>query len=63
MSYIKDLISSLGYKDILKLHYLDPSKDFLTGIKYLGYDKSTFNKFLELLMHYKVIYVFTNHDV
>ncbi|KAL2923094.1 Holliday junction ATP-dependent DNA helicase RuvB [Bienertia sinuspersici] len=63
MSEVKDMINSLGYSDIVKLHYLDPRKDFTNGIRYFGYDKYTFDPFLALLLKYKVINVYTEHEV
>lgn len=45
MSYLKDLISSLGHKNIMKLHYADPRKDFNNGIRFLCYNRCTFDPF------------------
>ncbi|KAL2943357.1 Protein FAR-RED IMPAIRED RESPONSE 1 [Bienertia sinuspersici] len=63
VSYVRGIINSLGYKNIIKLHFHDPRKDFHIGIRYFGYDRSTFAPFLSLLLKFKVIHVYTKHEV
>ncbi|XP_056690791.1 uncharacterized protein [Spinacia oleracea] len=37
-SYLRKLVSNLGYTNLSKLHYLDPRKSIVDGIRFLGYD-------------------------
>uniref|UniRef100_A0A803LSH1 Uncharacterized protein n=1 Tax=Chenopodium quinoa TaxID=63459 RepID=A0A803LSH1_CHEQI len=54
-SHLKTLISNLGYTNLSKLHYLDPRKSMLDGIRYLGYDDATFDPFINLLVEYEKV--------
>ncbi|KAL2921740.1 Protein FAR1-RELATED SEQUENCE 6 [Bienertia sinuspersici] len=58
---MRKIIDSLGYKDIVKLHYCDPCKSIKTGLQFLSYDNATFAKFLSLLIHYRMMNVYTEH--
>ncbi|KAL2933496.1 Serine/threonine-protein kinase RUNKEL, partial [Bienertia sinuspersici] len=53
-SYIKSLINSLGYDNVIKLYYCDPLKNLQSGVRFLGYEDCTFAKFssLYLILHY-----------
>uniref|UniRef100_A0A803MKB3 PB1-like domain-containing protein n=1 Tax=Chenopodium quinoa TaxID=63459 RepID=A0A803MKB3_CHEQI len=62
-SYVKQVVDSLGYTDIVKLHFLDPRKDFQFGIIYLGFDNSSCDPFLTLLLEFKVIDIYTEHEL
>lgn len=59
--YLKDLISSLDYMNVSKLHYCDPLKKLENGVRYLGYDYTTLTMFLSMLHKYKVIDLFIEH--
>ncbi|XP_057248141.1 uncharacterized protein LOC125493779 [Beta vulgaris subsp. vulgaris] len=61
-SYLKGLINSLGYNNIVKLHYCDPLKELHKGIRFLGYDGTTFGMFISLLYEFKMLDIFTEHD-
>uniref|UniRef100_A0A803M8Q3 F-box domain-containing protein n=1 Tax=Chenopodium quinoa TaxID=63459 RepID=A0A803M8Q3_CHEQI len=61
-TFIKSLINSLGYSNVIKLHYCDPLKNVVNGVRFLSYDDCTFTKFKSLLFEYKIIDVFTEHD-
>ncbi|KAL2926770.1 putative flagellar filament outer layer-like protein [Bienertia sinuspersici] len=58
---MRKIIDSLGYKDIVKLHYCDPCKSIKTGLRFLSYDNATFAKFLSLSIYYKMMDVYTEH--
>uniref|UniRef100_A0A803MBQ7 Transposase MuDR plant domain-containing protein n=1 Tax=Chenopodium quinoa TaxID=63459 RepID=A0A803MBQ7_CHEQI len=61
--YFKSLIDSLGYDNVIKLHYYcDPLKNLQTGVRFLAYEDCTFAKFKSLLSEFKIIDVFTEHD-
>lgn len=60
--YLRTLINSLGYNNIIKTHYCDPLKDIQQGIMFLGYDDTTFGMFISLLKEYRMLDVFTEHD-
>lgn len=47
---------------MIKLHYSDPLKDITDGIRFLGYDNTTFTMFISLLHQYKIIDVWTEHE-
>ncbi|KAL2901153.1 GRAM domain-containing protein 2A [Bienertia sinuspersici] len=51
-----------GYSNVRKLHYCDPLKNLLNGVRILSYDDFTFTKFKSLLFRYKIIDVLTEHD-
>lgn len=59
LSDVKNMISSLGYNNIVKLHYLDPRKELSNGVRFLGYESNLFDPFLALLLKHKVIHVYT----
>uniref|UniRef100_A0A803MUX2 Transposase MuDR plant domain-containing protein n=1 Tax=Chenopodium quinoa TaxID=63459 RepID=A0A803MUX2_CHEQI len=60
--YVKQVIDSLGYKDIVKVHFLDPKKDFQCSIRFLGFENSSCDPFLSLLLEFRVIEVYTEHE-
>uniref|UniRef100_A0A803MMA7 PB1-like domain-containing protein n=1 Tax=Chenopodium quinoa TaxID=63459 RepID=A0A803MMA7_CHEQI len=61
-TFLKSLINFLGYSNVIKLHYCDPLKNVVNGVRFLSYDDCTFTKFKSLLFEYKIIDVFTEHD-
>ncbi|KAL2893343.1 hypothetical protein RDABS01_009252 [Bienertia sinuspersici] len=61
-SYMKSLINSLGYDNIIKLYYCDPLKNLQSRVRFLGYEDCTFVKFSSLLSEYKILDVFAEHD-
>uniref|UniRef100_A0A803L1C7 Uncharacterized protein n=1 Tax=Chenopodium quinoa TaxID=63459 RepID=A0A803L1C7_CHEQI len=61
-TFVKELIESLAYTNIVKLHFLDPRKTLKDGVRYLGFERSTFDPFLCLLLEYMVIHVYTEHE-
>uniref|UniRef100_A0A803MJJ6 Transposase MuDR plant domain-containing protein n=1 Tax=Chenopodium quinoa TaxID=63459 RepID=A0A803MJJ6_CHEQI len=60
--YVKGLIEGLGYNDIVKLHFLDPKKDLNSGIRYLSFESRLCDPFLSLLLEYRLIHIYTEHD-
>ncbi|KAL2900473.1 hypothetical protein RDABS01_025555 [Bienertia sinuspersici] len=61
-SYVKELIDSLGYNDVVKLHFLDPRKELHNGIRFMGFDRQTFDPFLALLLDFRLIHIYTEHE-
>ncbi|KAL2928490.1 Siroheme synthase 1 [Bienertia sinuspersici] len=61
-NYLKTVIASLGYNNVIKLHYCDPLKSLHNGVTFLSYDDTTFTMFMSLLHEYRMIDVFTEHD-
>ncbi|KAL2893902.1 Translation initiation factor IF-2 [Bienertia sinuspersici] len=61
-NYLKTVIASLGYNNVIKLHYCDPLKSLHNGVRFLSYDDTTFTMFMSLLHEYRMIDVFTEHD-
>ncbi|KAL2936874.1 Acetyl-CoA carboxylase 2 [Bienertia sinuspersici] len=59
----KAIISSLGHNDIIKMHYFDPRKELCDGMRYLGFDNATFYPFPCLLMEFRVIHIYTEHEI
>uniref|UniRef100_A0A803N300 Transposase MuDR plant domain-containing protein n=1 Tax=Chenopodium quinoa TaxID=63459 RepID=A0A803N300_CHEQI len=62
-SYVKQLIDSLGYTDIAKLHFLDFRKTTQDGMRFLAFDSRTFDPFLSLLLECRVIHVYCEHEL
>ncbi|XP_048503124.1 uncharacterized protein LOC125498864 [Beta vulgaris subsp. vulgaris] len=61
VNYLKSIVNSLGYSNVIKLHYCDPLKDIETGIRFLDYDNTTFTTFRSFLLNYKIVDVWTEH--
>ncbi|XP_056697778.1 uncharacterized protein [Spinacia oleracea] len=61
--YLKKLVLNLGYTNLSKLHYLDPRKTMVDGIRFLGYDHATFDPFVSLLLEYSLIHVYCEHNL
>lgn len=61
--YVKELVDSLGYNDIEKVHFWDPRKEFKNGVRFLGFDSSTCDPFLALLFEYKSIHIYIEHKI
>ncbi|KAL2940123.1 Cortactin-binding protein 2 [Bienertia sinuspersici] len=59
---LKDLISSLGYMNIIKLHYCDPLRKLENGVRFLDYDDTTLTTFINMLQKYKMIDLFIEHS-
>lgn len=62
-SYVKSIVAGLGYKNVIKLHYLDPKKSMKDGILYLGYDSTSFARFVSLVIEYGLVHVFCKHNM
>ncbi|XP_021767501.1 uncharacterized protein LOC110731889 [Chenopodium quinoa] len=61
--YVKNIIEFLEHDDIVKMHYLDPRKTMVDGIRFLAFDSKTFDPFLSLLLEFKVIHIYTEHEL
>uniref|UniRef100_A0A803NB66 PB1-like domain-containing protein n=1 Tax=Chenopodium quinoa TaxID=63459 RepID=A0A803NB66_CHEQI len=61
-TFLKSLINSLGYNNVIKLHYCDPLKNMSNGVRFLSYDDCTFTKFKSILFEYKIVDVYIEHD-
>ena len=62
VNYLRSLINSLGYKNVIKLHYCDPFKELKLGVRFLDYESTTFGMFLSLLEKCRMIDLFTKHE-
>lgn len=59
-AYVKTMVCSLGYNNVIKMHYLDPAiSDFDNGIRFLDDDVSNF---VSLLMEYGCIHLYLEHQ-
>ncbi|KAL2930291.1 Tyrosine-protein kinase JAK1 [Bienertia sinuspersici] len=61
-SFLKAVITSLGYNDVIKLHYCDPLRAVGDGLRFLNYEDTIFTTFVSMLYKCKMIDVFIEHD-
>ncbi|KAL2921946.1 RNA-binding protein rnp-1 [Bienertia sinuspersici] len=59
---LKAIIASLGYNDVIRLHYCDPLKTLGDGIRFLGFEEPILTQFVSLLHECKMIDIFNEHE-